>query len=74
MIKRIYDIDELTESAELIRSGPPWWLHAALFALILLVLAGVSVLLGTNGDGMSFRVAPSPSPAATPAAGQPAQP
>ena len=44
MIKRIYQFEELTESAEVSRSGPPWWLHVALFGLILTIIAAAAVL------------------------------
>ena len=38
MIRRIYRMEDLTESAEMLRQGPPWWLHAVLFGLIALLL------------------------------------
>jgi hypothetical protein len=42
MTQRACDISSLTESAEKLRAGPPWWLHAVLFALsILLIFAAV---------------------------------
>ena len=44
MIKRIYRMEELTESAELLRAGPPWWVHVVLFGLILILLASVTVI------------------------------
>lgn len=39
MIQRTYDISCLTGSAEKLRAGPPWWLHAILFALSILMIA-----------------------------------
>jgi hypothetical protein len=44
MIKRIYRMEDLEESAELLRQGPPWWVHVALFALIFILLATASVV------------------------------
>ena len=38
MIKRIYLIEELGGSSEMLRSGVPWWLHGILFGLILLLV------------------------------------
>jgi hypothetical protein len=44
MIKRIYRMEELTESAELLRAGPPWWVHVVLFGLIFVLLASVTII------------------------------
>ena len=44
MIKRIYQMEDLTESSEMLRQGPHWWIHATLFGLILVLLAAVSVI------------------------------
>jgi len=46
MIKRIYEMDDLAESSEMLRHGPPWWLHAILFGLILGLIAAVSIISG----------------------------
>ncbi|PYT07944.1 MAG: hypothetical protein DMF60_06050 [Acidobacteria bacterium] len=46
MIKRIYQMEDLAESAEMLKHGPPWWLHAILFGLILGLLAAVSIISG----------------------------
>lgn len=47
MIRRIYEMEDLTEAAEMLRKGPPWWLHAALFGLIAALLVA-GALLGGN--------------------------
>jgi len=47
MIKRIYQLDDLKESAELLRQGPSWWVHAVLFGLIVVLIAAVSIISGT---------------------------
>lgn len=44
MIRRIYEMEDLTESAEMLREGPPWWLHAILFGLIALLLGAGAVI------------------------------
>jgi len=45
MTQRNYDLSDLTEPAEALRSGPPWWLHAILFGLsVLLIVAAVMFL------------------------------
>lgn len=44
MIKRIYQMEDLEESAELLRQGPSWWVHVALFGLIFLLLATATVV------------------------------
>jgi hypothetical protein len=46
MIKRIYQMEDLAESSEMLKQGPPWWLHAILFGLILGLLAAVSMISG----------------------------
>lgn len=46
MIKRIYQMENLAESSEMLRLGPPWWLHAILFGLILGLIAAVSIISG----------------------------
>ncbi|HKS27701.1 MAG TPA: hypothetical protein VJS44_07770 [Pyrinomonadaceae bacterium] len=45
MIKQIYELEELTESAEMLRTGPPFWLHALLFGLILALLVATSIVI-----------------------------
>ena len=44
MIKRIYLIEELSESAEMLQRSVPWWLHGILFGLIILVLLSASII------------------------------
>jgi hypothetical protein len=45
MIDPVGEMSDLTESAEMLRSGPPWWLHAILFGLsILLIVAAATIL------------------------------
>lgn len=46
MIKRIYQMEDLAESSEMLKQGPPWWLHAILFGLILGLIAAVSIISG----------------------------
>lgn len=46
MIKRIYQMEDLAESSEMLKQGPPWWLHAILCGLILALLAAVSIISG----------------------------
>ena len=46
MIKRIYQLDDLKESAELLRQGPSWWVHAVLFGLIVVLITAVSIISG----------------------------
>jgi hypothetical protein len=46
MIKRIYQMEDLAESSEMLKDGPPWWLHAILFGLILGLIAAVSIISG----------------------------
>ena len=46
MIKRIYQMEDLAESSEMLKHGPPWWLHVILFGLILGLLAAVSIIGG----------------------------
>ena len=41
MITRVYKLEELSESAELLESGPPSWLQFLAFAVMIgLLLAG----------------------------------
>ena len=44
MIKRIYQMEDLAESSEMLKQGPPWWLHAILFGLILGLSAAISII------------------------------
>lgn len=44
MIKRVYKMEDLTDSAEMYRSGPPWWLHVMLFGLIMFLISAISIL------------------------------
>ncbi|MGE0131584.1 MAG: hypothetical protein AB7U82_26175 [Blastocatellales bacterium] len=44
MIQRIYEMEDLTEAAETLRKGPPWWLHTILFGLIALLLGAGAVV------------------------------
>jgi hypothetical protein len=39
MITRIYKFEELTESAELLASNPPYWIQILLFSIVLGLLA-----------------------------------
>lgn len=55
MITRVYQLEELSESAELLESGPPSWLQFLAFAVMIgLLLAGslagrhMKHLLGTH--------------------------
>jgi hypothetical protein len=36
---------DLTDSAEVLLAGPPWWLHAILFGLSVLLIAAVVTFL-----------------------------
>lgn len=47
MIQRVYEMEDLTEAAETLRKGPPWWLHAILFGLIALLL-GVGAVISRS--------------------------
>ena len=63
MIQRVYQMEDLTESAEMLRQGPPWWLHAILFGLIaLLLIAGT--LLARGQTPKTGGQSPSKSPPA----------
>ena len=48
MIQRIYKMEDLTEAAEMLRKGPPWWLHAALFGIIVTILVAFATLVETG--------------------------
>lgn len=39
------DIPDPTESLQALRNGPPWWLHAILFALSALLIAAAAMLV-----------------------------
>jgi hypothetical protein len=51
MIQHIYEMEDLTEAAEMLRKGPPWWLHAILFGLIALLLVIGSVISRSRAKG-----------------------
>jgi hypothetical protein len=40
MFARIYSLDELRNSPELMSDRPPWWIHFLLFLVVTLVLLG----------------------------------
>jgi len=44
MITRIYRMEELTDSAEMLRTGPPWWFHLLLVLLILLLIGAGPIM------------------------------
>jgi hypothetical protein len=37
-------MEDLTDAAEMLRSGPPWWFHVLLVLLILLLIAAGPIL------------------------------
>lgn len=58
MIKRIYQIEDLAESSEMLKHGPPWWLHAILFGLILGLIAAVSIISGMAQQRIKSQTSP----------------
>ena len=44
MLTQIYNLEELTESADLLESGPPSWLQFLAFAIMIGLLVGAAWL------------------------------
>jgi hypothetical protein len=45
MTRREYEIPDLSEPAQALLAGPPWWLHAILFGLSVLLMAAAVMFI-----------------------------